>query len=209
MTRYNYRSERNTAATICYWLAFSLTLILANPPLGLATPTRDFFTVNEQDDGGRAAYDLENIDENHTGRVLKWIRENRLEMALADCKYTLERFPNHPRALVLLESVARLLEVPAIPMPYYIKALSIYPQHALTHAQYGKYLIGVDDLDGAIASLKKSEALDASISATHVWLAEAYSKKGNVELASQEMNKAKALGYKGGFVGEASANHKQ
>lgn len=189
--------------------ALLVSVLVFGHAYALGTPSRDYFTVHELDDGNRASYDLENIDQNHTDRVLKWLRDGRLRDALEDCKYALERFPNHPRALMLIELVAKLMEVPALAIPYYEKALQIYPQYALTHAQYGKYLGDIGDLESGIEHLKRAIKMAPNLPAAHAWLAEAYLKRGDKERARQEIEKARELGYRGELNVERQATNKK
>ena len=116
--------------------------------------------------------------------------------AIGDMQFILRYFPNHPKALLLLCHVARLLKRPFLPIPYFNKAISLYPQYAITHIQYGEYLIRVDQIDIGIQQLNIGIRLDPKSGIAHALLAEAYNKKGNTELSKQEMQKARDLGFK-------------
>jgi tetratricopeptide (TPR) repeat protein len=105
-------------------------------------------------------------------------RAGRFSNVLADLNYTLDKFPNHPKALLLLGSVARLIKSPALPIPYFEKAIQLYPQYALTHAQYGAYMTEIGSVEVGIGKLKKAIEIDPNLSLAHTWLAKAYSQKG-------------------------------
>lgn len=124
-------------------------------------------------------------------------RSARPGEALSDVEFVLRYFPNHPQALMLLGSIARLIKNTSLGVAYYEKALALYPQHALTHAQYGAYLVEINRTEAGIAELKRAIQLDPNLVSAHVWLAQAYFKSGDKKLARRTFEKAKELGYKG------------
>lgn len=161
---------------------------------GIFTPkNRDYFTAHEDFETLR---DLALIDEAHTDKVMYWLRVDNLNRAIQDLKFTLDRFPNHPRALLLFEVVGTIAQVPTMAVPYYEMAVSLYPQYATTWAQYGKYLVELEKRDEGIKMLKRAVSIDPNLPLAHGWLSEAYMKDGKMELAQHEMEKAKALGFK-------------
>ena len=159
-----------------------------------APKSRDYFTAHEDFETLR---DLALIDEAHTDHIMYWLRTDSVNRAIADLKFTLYRFPNHPRALLLFEVVGTVAQVPAMAVPYYEMALSHYPQYATTWAQYGKYLVELEKRDEGIKMLKNAISIDPNLPSAHGWLSEAYMKDGKPELAQLEMEKAQALGFKG------------
>lgn len=134
--------------------------------------------------------------------VLSEIRKGSFKRPIFDLEYTLERFPNHPIALQLIGSIARLTNTPELALYHYKKALSLYPQYALTRAQYGEYLIASGNIEAGIAELKEAIKMDPKLAQAYIWLAKAYYRKGDTELGRQAANQAKELGYKGDIVGE-------
>ena len=175
------------------WCA--LFVVLWGRPL-LASGTeldQDYFTANQSLTTQQL---LHLVDTYHTNKVVASIREQNMNLAIVNLKYTLDRFPNHPRALMLLGSVAQFAKIPSLAIPYYERALKLYPQYALTHAQYGEYLVTIGRPDDGIARLKRAIELDPTLPVAYGWLATAYSKKGQVELARQAAEQAKALGYR-------------
>lgn len=158
-----------------------------------APKDRDYFTANEDFETLR---DLALIDEAHTDHIMYWLRTDNLNRAIQDLKFTLDRFPNHPRALLLFELVGTIAQVPGMAIPYYEKALLLYPQYAATWAQYGKYLVDIEKREEGIKMLRKSIGIDPNYPPAHGWLSLAYTKDGKADLAQVEMEKAKALGFK-------------
>jgi tetratricopeptide (TPR) repeat protein len=155
---------------------------------------RDYFTADE-DPAAREQLNINN--QHHTDQVLLWLRRGRIDRAIEDAKFTLQYWPNHPRALILMEFIARVARTPSLPIPYYEKAILEYPQHALTHAQYGKYLFEIEQVNDSIMHLKQAVELDPKLGAAHAWLGEAYAKSGSKDLARKAAEKARALGYLG------------
>lgn len=157
----------------------------------------DYFTAAQE---GQAHY-LALVTKYHADKAYGWIRDGRLNDAIEDLRYTLDRFPNHPKALQTMGLVSQLIKKPAMAITYYQKALTQYPQYASTHAQYGQYLLSIGDIDKAVESLKRGVEIDPKLVGGYVLLAHAYSKQGNSELASEAAARAKELGYKGSLSG--------
>lgn len=132
-----------------------------------------------------------------TNDVLSYLSRGMYDEIRMECHYILGIFPNHPRGLLLLTSMAKVTKRYTLPIPYFEKALSLYPQYALTHAQYGEYLSSIDFVDKGIEQLKEALRLDPNLPEAHAWFAEALARKGDRELALKASERAKELGYKG------------
>ena len=131
----------------------------------------DYFTANL--DPALAKY-LSLVTHRHAGeRVWAAYRAGRYPEAIADCKYALERFPNHPRALHLIGEIAKLTNQPTVTIPYYEYALRLYPQYAFTHAQYGNYLIDIGAVTAGVGQLREALRLDPNQFQARAWLSEA------------------------------------
>ncbi len=122
-------------------------------------------------------------------------RAGYYKSVVGDLKYVLERIANHPGALSMLSTVAIVTKINNLPIPFYEKALKLYPDYAFTHAQYGYYLIEIGAMDKAVEHLKAATKIDPQMPSGHAWLAEAYYKTGKLELAKQEEAEARKLGY--------------
>ena len=177
---------------------FALWIVTGAPLFGQTEPTpsaagHDFFTA-EQD--GVKGY-LENMTINHLNKVTGWIQQGRMDSAVADLRYVLDRFPNQPRALQLLPLVASLSKNQALAVTYFEKAVRQFPQYAITHAQYGLFLISNGNLDQGIEQFNQSIAIDPRSAAGHAGLAHAYAKKGDMTKAREAANKAREFGFTG------------
>ena len=140
---------------------------------------------------------INDMNRAHLQPAIRNIGAGRLKNAKDDLNYILIRFINHPQALALAALVAIASKDSTWAMQHYERALNLYPQYALTHAQYGKYMADIDMVDRGLEKLKKAAEMDPNLAATHVWLAAAYAKSGNAELAQEAAEKARSLGYKG------------
>ena len=130
------------------------------------------------------------------------IAMGKYQYAIADLIYTLDRFVNHPKALQLMGSLAELTNGPSLAIPYYQRALKLYPQYALTHAQFGVYLVDTGHINSGTAELKKAIEINPNLAIAYAWLASAYSRNGNLESARQAAERARALGYRGKIAGQ-------
>jgi superkiller protein 3 len=92
--------------------------------------------------------------------------------------------------------VSRIRKEPSLAIPFYAKALQLYPQYAITHAQYGSYLTDIGQVEQGIVALKKAVEIDPKLALAYDWLARAYAKSGDLELSRQAAEKAKELGLK-------------
>ena len=154
----------------------------------------DYFTAK---DDTETTHLLHLVEIAHTNKVLPQIGKNDYGGALSDIKYTLNRFPNHPRGLVLMGLYARLTKSYSLVVPYYEKAIRLFPQYALTYAQYGAYMIMLGKVDSGIKRLEQAVEMNPELVFAHVWLAAAYQKIGDLKLSRESESKARDLGYKG------------
>lgn len=155
----------------------------------------DYFTA-ERD--GQGPY-LKILEGAHVNTVLGSIGKGRMDNAMNDLRYTLERFPNHPQGLQLMGMAAQILKNASLAVGYYEKAISAYPQYALTRAQFGLYLVGIGDVDGGMIHLSKSIEMDEKLAAGYAGLAHAYLKKNDHRQAQEAARKARELGFAGKF----------
>jgi predicted Zn-dependent protease len=172
-----------------------LTLPLSNA--NAQQPDNDYFAAAS--DRNLASL-LKTVEEYHMNKnVYDLVAKGTYGYALNELKYTLRYFPNHPRALQLLTSVAVLTKNRALPIQYFENALALYPNHPLTHAQYGNYFVIIGDLDNGIQKLNYAIQNDPKLTAGYVWLAQAYGKKGDTKMAREAQDRARELGYTGEF----------
>ena len=160
-------------------------------------PDMDYFTAQENPETYR---DLKIIEHAHIGKVLYWLRTERMEMVMHELNFTLHHFPNHPQALLLTEMAADVTRVPALAITYYERAILLYPEYGTTHAQFGKYLVSIGRVSDGIGQLKEAVQRDPKLGQGYLWLGEAYAKAGKKELAQEAYAKARALGFTGGSI---------
>lgn len=109
-------------------------------------------------------------------RVWAVFREGQFAEPLGDCKYTLERFPNHPRGLHLIGEIAKAMNQASMAIPYYENALRLYPQYAFTHAQYGRYLIEIGAVPAGVSQLREALRIEPTQFQAKAWLSEALAR---------------------------------
>jgi predicted Zn-dependent protease len=164
-------------------------------------PVYDYFDASRDASIKQA---LQAVERYHMNKeVLENIRTGKYQYALGDIDFTLRYFPNHPRGLQLLTAVAALTKNRALPIRYFEKAIALYPNHAITHAQYGWFVVTIGDLETGIQKLKHAIAMDMQLTAGYVWLAQAYEKKGDLQSAREARERAKELGFTGKLGSEA------
>jgi len=112
-------------------------------------------------------------------------------------KYSLDRFPNHPIALQQLSEVSQLMKNTSLGVKYFERAVTLFPQYALTRAQYGLFLVSINEVAGGIERLKQAIEIDPKHPAGYAGLAHAYAKKGDLEEARAAAKKARELGFNG------------
>ena len=125
------------------------------------------------------------------------LRPGFLKQALNEINYTLDRLVNHPKALALSASVTKLLGTPRLPITFYQRALQMYPHRAFTQAQFGNFLVEVGEIEQGIERLKMAIKLSPKLATSYGWLAWAYHKNGDSDLAAEFSVKAKKKGFKG------------
>lgn len=107
-----------------------------------------------------------------------WYLRGQVEIAVGDLRYALWVFPNHPRALHMLEVCAEDLHLPSLPIAYYEKAIRYFPRSAYTQAQYGRYLVHVGEVRVGIERLEEAVRLDPDLVQARAWLSEANGRLG-------------------------------
>ena len=131
-------------------------------------------------------------------RVMNDFRAARYSIVIGDLKYALDKFPNHPKALMLLGATGILAKSPALAAPFYEKALRLYPQYALTNAQYGKYLIDIGRGKDGIARLQRALQIDPNSPQARKWLAEVQAKSGSTHPGRQPAEQPQSMTEKEG-----------
>lgn len=160
----------------------------------------DYFIADKNPD---IKLHLLHTDTYHTNKAADLIHKGNPTHAIGDLMFTLRHFPNHPKALLLMGAIARLSGNPMSALPYYERAIRLFPQHAITYAQYGAYLVDIGHGDAGIAKLQRAIELDPRSAFAYGWLAQAYAKAGQLELAQRAAIRARELGFQGELPGSA------
>ena len=163
----------------------------ANSAGGQRALNQDFFTAQQFPD---TKHLLNLVDEYHTNKAMASLAKGTgVGYAIEDLKYTLDTFPNHPRALMLMGMAAKLASTPSLPLPYYEKAVRLFPQYAMTYAQYGNYQVEVGLVEQGIETLKRAIEIDRDFALAYEWLAKAYARAGDKEMEREMILKAKEI----------------
>jgi len=128
-------------------------------------------------------------------RVIEDFRAGRYSSMIGDLEYTLDRIPNHPRALMLIGSVAELTNQPGLAIPRFEQAIQLYPHYAITRAQYGFLLLRLGNPEDAVKELTRAVEIDPEMAQAHAWLAEALGSSGRLEDGQEAAERARQLGY--------------
>jgi tetratricopeptide (TPR) repeat protein len=131
---------------------------------------------------------------------MPWIMKNGYGYAKQELDYTLLTFPNHPEALQLLWVYAKASKKPSDAVPYFEKAIELFPQYAETYYLYGAFLTDFGLYKDGIKKLEIALAIEPRMSVAQAWLAKAHDKAGNANKAVECAKKAVELGYKGNLL---------
>jgi tetratricopeptide (TPR) repeat protein len=149
---------------------------------------------------------LDNVESNHLNKqVIREFSLGQYDYVIDNLKYTLGAFPNHPIALKMLGSVAKATNKMTLGSPFFEKALQLFPQYAMTHAQYGEYLVSFELYNDGISRLQEALRIDPKLAIANAWLAEAYFKTGKTDLGADYTQKARRYGYSDEIAGSKPA----
>lgn len=160
--------------------------------LTYAAEVQDYFTA----DRSPTSY-LKIVESAHVAVIPNWIKQGRFNNAVGDIKYTLDRFPNHPVSLQQLSTVAQMTKNIALAVTYFERAIALFPQYGLTRAQYGLFLVAINNVDAGIERLKQAVEIEPTLAAGYAGLAHAYVKKNDLEEARRAATMARELGFPG------------
>lgn len=107
-------------------------------------------------------------------------------LAVNELKYVLGVFPNHPRALQLLNMMARKMSDWTIPIAFYEKAIRLFPQHAYTYAQYGAYLVEAGEKVQGMRQLEKALSMNPELLFARAWMDRARRELGMPQSAEPQ-----------------------
>lgn len=134
----------------------------------------------------------------HLDAAVKDMNDRKLNIAQTEVDFVLHWVPNHVEGLLVNEAIAKAKGFPEQAMSRYVRALELYPNHAITHVQFGAFLLDLGRVDAAIDSLNAAVRLDPSLGMAHSYLAKAYREKGDPDRAASEEAEARKYLGRGG-----------
>jgi tetratricopeptide (TPR) repeat protein len=170
----------------------SLLLLAAASSLAWAgdfRPGQDYY--NPENPGLIASAEAHHMAQCTAALVRKELSYNG---GFGDCRYILDYFPNHPRALAVAAQLALAARRPEWVDDYFVRALSFSPGHARTYLAYGFFLHKRGRLQDGISNYQKAIKLDPTLVDAHYNLGLAYCDLKQYGLANQHAQKAYALG---------------
>ena len=113
-----------------------------------------------------------NVKKYHLSEETFWrhYRAGRKERAMGEAIFVLRVFPNHPEALGYLSFICRELDEPSTAIPFFERALRLYPNRAYTRAQYGSYLGSVGQKNAGRIYLEEALRIDPELVVARGWL---------------------------------------
>lgn len=149
---------------------------------------------------------LRNVEAHHLNKLpyikdipnfsIKNLIVSDIYAAYIEMKYVLDRFPNHPKALEIMGDLSKMMDDDLLGIFYYERAISLYPHYAITHFQYGAFLMDIGKIDEAINEFQKAKDIEPNFAEPYHMLSIAHMKRGEIELAKEFGKKAQLLGYK-------------
>ena len=181
---------RSVMLSVLFFMCFGLSA--SNAQTARNSSGADYFTADKSPN----SY-LTILESAHVHTIPDWLNRGRIGDAMGDVRYTLDRFPNHPVSLQQLSTLAQMTKSNALAISYFEKAVTLYPQYAITRAQYGLYLVATNNIDAGIERFNQAIEIDPKLPAGYAGLAHAYVKKGDLEKAREAAKKARELGFQG------------
>ena len=155
--------------------------------------SRDYFSLVNVSIGAHSRSLVRDIERNHLEKAIVNLRQGRTREAINDCIYVLNRIVNHPKGLAILSLSAKLVKEPSLPLPYYERALKLYPAYAMTHAQYGKYLSEIGKGKEGVKRLQHAIEINPEFQIAYTWLARLYVKLGQPDQAREILQRSQAI----------------
>ncbi|MGE5027040.1 MAG: tetratricopeptide repeat protein [Betaproteobacteria bacterium] len=154
---------------------------------------RGYFDYYDQDPSAHRLLGL--VEQYHLNQGITGMNKGSLNYARGDFEFILNRFPNHPRVLLLIGDLFIKMKAPTRAEPYFQRAIELYPNTAPTYAAYGIFLQKTGQLGRAIDSYKTSLELDPGSPSVHYNLGLAYFEKKQFDLANMHAQEAYMQGF--------------
>ncbi|MCE3263024.1 MAG: transporter permease [Pseudoduganella sp.] len=141
------------------------------------------------------------VENFHFGPQVEALRRGQSGQLGGDIGYTLEHFPNHPRALAAMARLALRLDKPQVPGArygvecYFQRALAFVPEDGVARALFGAYLLARRRNDEAVEQLEKAVAAQPGQAAAWYNLGLARVRLKAYPAALEAAHKAYAMGF--------------
>lgn len=184
-------------------LALALSLMLTSSLACAAGVTPHDYYSGHYDDKL-----LHNVEKYHLPKARRQMQsEGTLHFAMADVKFVLAYFPNHPKALQLVSEIARKQGAPKSADQYYVRALQLFGDSSMTELLYGLHLHRTGRVDQAIEAYHKAIELGPKNANAYYNLGLALLKQGKVDEAKEAAEHAYSLGHPLPGLREMLAEH--
>ena len=164
------------------------------PPYTKGTTGGDYYNADD-------ARGLAVVETFHFAPQVEALQRGQSGPLGGDISYTLEHFPNHPRALSAMARLAQRLrkeQVPAARFPvecYFQRAIAFAPEDGAARALYGAYLLSLRRDTDAVAQLEGAVALRPGHAAAWYTLGLARVRLKDFPQALEAAHKAYGLGF--------------
>lgn len=141
------------------------------------------------------------VETYHFGPTVEALQRGQSGNLASDIAYTLEHFPNHPRALSAMARLAQRLRKEQVPAArfsvecYFQRAIAFTPDDGAAQALYGAYLLSLRRDKDALAQLESAVALQPGHAAAWYNLGLARMRQKDFAAALEAAHKAYGMGF--------------
>lgn len=137
---------------------------------GVGSQAHDYFARDR--DPNTAAL-LRTVEQYHlSDSFWRLYRKGEFGSARSDLQFVLQWFPNHPKALQLIAYDPNVKLDPSQVIQQFELANRLFPGHAFTYAQYGRYLTSIGRRSIGLELLDEALQADPDLVAALAWRAE-------------------------------------
>lgn len=141
---------------------------------------------------------LKNNEEHHLRKAeiqLDSGNPHLIQYVKQDLQYMLVRWPNHPKALQMVTSIALQTNDPAYGIKWFEKAVDAFPSVYQTYTLYGIFLYRIEKYAGATKEFRKALELNPNSSETNYNLGLSLFAEHKYEQANKYAQRAYRRGY--------------
>ena len=141
---------------------------------------------------------LKNNEEHHLRKAEMQLDSGNphlVQYVKQDLQYMLVRWPNHPKALQMVSSIAAQTKDPAYAIKWFEKAIDAFPSVYQTHTLYGIFLYHIEKYAKATDEFRKAVELNPNSSETNYNLGLALFAEHKYEESNKYAQRAYSKGY--------------